>query len=512
MPQGKIQIQCAEHTFRAPLPRTLHMYLQWISPIDTMRPTILRSCIAAALCSGISSTAIAGTFYLPTQLAPEAEARVERLFVLANMPTIKRPIAINDVIRALEKVGDKDPALSQGIRQYIARYSKTVGLTHMSAEAGKGSSSDHTLNNRRGQGTNSKFYGSLNGYWAVNDFMAINAGAIVREGSANDNDVSFEGSFISVGWDALQADIGYRTRWSGPFQDSDMLVTTNATAMPGITLSNSQPFTDFGIRYELSLSRMSKSDKIESQADPSQDLSGYPKLLVTHLSFEPLEGFAIGFNRLLQFGGADRDQDPKSVFDALYNAKAADNIGMEGRDFGNQQSSITTRYTFNEGFPFSVYMEYAGEDTSAASDIHFGNSALMYGLHLPVLPYHFDVTYEHAEWQNGWYVNSNFGDGMQNDGSMIGHWQTNMRKVLDDSGGNAQTLKIIWDNYAGSSLTATLRTVQSDNSIAGGGVNGQELSLQYARAWGPTIVGASAINGENVLGESYSYLSGFIRW
>lgn len=477
-----------------------------------MRPLILRSCIAAALCSGIPTSALAGTFYLPTHLAPEAEARVERLFVLANMPTIKRPIAINDVITALDKVGDKDPALSQSIRQYIGRFNKTAGFTHMSAELGKGSESDHTLNNRRGQGTNSKFYGSVNAFWAVNDFVAINGGAIVREGAALDKDVSLEGSFISMGWDVLQADIGYRTRWTGPFQDSDMLVTTNAIAMPGITLSNSQPLTDFGIRYEVSISRMSESDEIESQADANQDLTGNPKLFTTHISFEPIEGFAIGFNRLMQFGGADRNQDPKSVFDAFFNAKAADNVGLEGRDFGNQQSSITTRYIFSEGFPFSVYMEFAGEDTSAASDVHLGNSALMYGLHLPVLPYNFDLTYEHAEWQNSWYVNGNYGDGMQNYGSMIGHWQTNMREILDSSGGNAQTLKVIWDNYTGSSITATLRTVQSANSLQGGGVKGQEISLQYARAWGPAIVGASAISGEDVLGESYSYLSGFVRW
>lgn len=484
-----------------------------------MRPLQLRNGLSSviALLSVFALPTSAGTFYLPNQLAPEAEARIERLFVLADMPTIKRPIAVNDVVRALDKVKDTHPTLSQGIRQYIARYSKTVAISHASLELGNGSEENHTLSNRRGQGTNSMGYASINGYWVVNDFIAVNAGAIYREGlsdapaklgSEEPTNLSLEGTFVSFGWDQLQVDLGYRSHWMGPFQDSDMLISTNAAAMPGITFSNSQALTGLGIRYEVSVSQMSKSDKIESELDKNVDLSGHPKLFITHLSFEPLEGFAIGFNRLMQFGGADRPQDPQSVFEAFFNAKAADNVGLEGRDFGNQQSSITTRYTYSDGIPFSVYMEFAGEDTSAASDIHLGNSALMYGVHLPVLPFDLDVTYEHAEWQNSWYVNGNYGDGMQHQGSVVGHWHTNMRALQDSSGGNAQTLKLIWDNYGGTSITATYRSVENTND----GNKGNELNLQYARAWKSSIIGATLISGEDVLGESYSYLSGFIRW
>lgn len=470
--------------------------------------------MAIAFSSAVVSPSYGGTFYLPNQLAPEAEARIERLFVLANMPTIKRPIAVNDVIKALDKVKDTDPALTQGIRQYIARYSKPVGLTHASLELGAGSDANHTLSNRRGQGTNSLGYASLSGYWAVNDFIAINAGGIYREGveaklgSATPNDLSLEGTFVSFGWDVFQTDIGYRGHWMGPFQDSDMLFSTNAAAMPGITFSNSQALTSFGLRYEVSLSQMSETARIRSHEQEGVRLTGNPKLFTTHLSFEPIEGFAIGFNRMLQFGGADRPEDLNSLMDAFFNAKAADNIGLEGRDFGNQLSSVTTRYTYSEGMPFSVYMEFAGEDTSAASDIHLGNSAMMYGLHLPVLPFDLDVTYEHAEWQNGWYVNGVYNDGPQNQGSTIGHWHTNYRTLQDNSGGRAHMLKILRDNYNGSSLTGTLRGVEN----AGDGSWGQEVSVQYAQAWGPSIIGTTVISGENVIGESYFYLSGFIRW
>ena len=79
------------------------------------------------------------------------------------------------------------------------------------------------------------------------------------------------------------------------------------------------------------------------------------------------------------------------------------------------RSLTTTAYNLvvnATGFPFSVYMEYAGEDTSAASDVDLGNSAIMHVIHLPVLPFDLGLSYEYAELHTGWYTNGNYGDGM----------------------------------------------------------------------------------------------------
>jgi hypothetical protein len=48
-------------------------------------------CLPCVALSFFSLKAHASSLYLPEQLSPEIEARIERLFVMANMPRVKRP-------------------------------------------------------------------------------------------------------------------------------------------------------------------------------------------------------------------------------------------------------------------------------------------------------------------------------------------------------------------------------------------------------------------------------------
>ena len=59
-----------------------------------------------------------------------------------------------------------------------------------------------------------------------------------------------------------------------------------------------------------------------------------------------------------------------------------------------------------------------------------GNSALSWGIHLPRIAERFDVTVEVSEWQNGWYVNTVYEDGMTNNGLVTGNWAADQRKIV----------------------------------------------------------------------------------
>ena len=471
----------------------------------------------------LSSAAVAGSLYLPLQLAPEIEARIERLFVLANVPIIKRPIPIKEVQRAIELAGDRDPALVNSVRLYLERYAPRANITHFSAYGSYSEGDAVVLPNKRGIDTNSEYFVSLAGHSILTDWLAVNYAGMVGERDNQRKSDFYDGHFLSIGHDYVQVDIGFRPHWFGPFQESDMLISTQAGSMPGVTVSNVVPLPLFNLRYEVFLAQMSESDQIRSR-DRETVVTGRPKLFGMHLSAEPLPGIAIGINRLMQYGGGDRSESASDLAQAFFNPKANDNIGAsEGRDFGNQLSSITTRYTFSGKFPASVYMEYAGEDTSASSGIHFGNSALMFGLHLPKLGQDLDLSYEFAQWQNAWYTNGNynFGEqaaypGLSNYGAILGHWGANYREPLHAIGAEAHMLKLIWDIRPGSALTSVYRQVDNEAlsaaDVARGYQQAQELSLEYSHAWGKFIVGMKTLFGEDIFGESYGTVSGFIRW
>lgn len=470
-----------------------------------------------ALILFISAKSNAGSLYLPLNLSPEIEARIERLFVVANTPIIKRPLTAKQVFAAIDKAKSRDPELAASVRHYMRRYTRKAAITHSSLEiANRQRLEDdipsYTESNARGYGSYSRYQLSSSAYWVMSDFAAVNLGGIIGERPYDQKDEFADGSFISLGWDSLQADIGYRPHWWSPFQESAMMISTQAPTLPSITISNVVPFSFLGLSYELFVAQMSESDEIKSEADSTSRLTGDPRLMGVHFNLAPIDGFAIGFNRLMQFGGADRSSGVKDVANAFFNAQENENIDQAGRDFGNQLSSITTRYTSAGDFPLSVYMEYAGEDSSLGSSAHLGNTSLMLGVHIPKLTDYLDLTWEHAEWQNSWYVNNNYGDGLRHYDSVIGHWSGDQRQKGDAKGGKSQTIKLLWDIHNGKSLLIKYEEIEKSPFSNADYTKGEALTLQYSQSFGRAITGLTLSQGTSVFGGNFSQLSGFIRW
>ncbi|MBD1391148.1 hypothetical protein IC617_17095 [Neiella sp. HB171785] len=446
--------------------------------------------------------------YLPLKLSPEIEYKVERLFVLADEPILKRPISIRAVYKALAKLGHQDPALSRAIKAYLKRYNATAAATHASAKLSSTDSLDNTktLANSRGRTTGSSYEIAAAGYFSPNDYVWVNVG-----GLSHDDESYLEGTYLSFGTEWAQVDIGYRPHWFGPFQDSDMLISTNAKTMASVTISNTVPLTDFGITYEMFFAEMSTSKLILSQ-DTDERLKGEPKLFGLHLGFQPLDGFAIGFNRLMQYGGGDRDDSLGDLFKAFWDPSGQDNVGDKGRDFGNQLTSITTRYTFPGEMPFSVYMAYAGEDTSNGDNFRLGNTSLMFGVHLPKLTDQLDFSYEFADWQNSWYTNTNYGDGLREEKVVIGHWGGQNRDLQPPVGATTHMAKLIWEMSGSQILTTTARFISNEDYYGADYDDGYELGIEYTHALRYGLVGAELLTGQNVYGDSFATATGFVRW
>jgi hypothetical protein len=445
--------------------------------------------------------------YLPLNLDPSIERQIERVLILADKPVLTRPLAAATVLDALPKACRSEPVLCQEVRRYLARYMRNWSVTEAGVEVASSSDAAQSLPNRYGLTTASDWAASAHGYWQPSDYALVSVGAVAYQG-----EIVPEGSLVSVGFDRAQLDLGYRARWMSPLTDSSMLVGTNAATMPSITLSNYVPLTRFGLQYQAFISGMSRSDRILFQDGFT---SGHPRLAGVHLSIEPASGWSLGANRLLQFGGGGRGGNSfGELVRAFINPSRYDNVDPTQTDeqFGNQLASITSQFLFPGRTPFTVYFEYAGEDTSYGRNYLLGNSALSGGIRFPQLWKRFDLTYEVSEWQNLWYVSGVYGDGLTNDGHVIGHWGGDARAPGDAVGALSQMLRIGWQPKFGGTLDLRLRTLSNESYGAVDYERAYNATLRYSYPVGQFDIGAEIFAGKDVFGESFSRTAAFVRF
>ena len=470
-----------------------------------MLPRIAALCVATLICN--TAAARGASPYLPVALSPEIERLVERAMILADKPILTRPIAAATVLDALPAVCARDAALCEQIRRYLASYMQSGALTHASLSLASGSSEATTLRNRRGMRSDSAYELSASLYWQPSDYLLVNAGFLAYE-----DDSVPAGTFVSFGVEHAQVDIGYRDHWFSPMTDSVMLIGTHAQTMPSITLSSYAPMTRLGLRYELFIAEMSESSRI---AFGDGFTSGKPRLAGMHLSFEPLPGWAIGFNRIMQYGGGDRPDTFGDLLDAFLRPNERDNTGEGGdRDveFGNQAASITSRFLVPGAVPFAVYFEYAGEDTSKNSNVRLGNAALAGGVHFPSLWRGFDLTVELGEWQNAWYEHGIYQDGLRHENAVIGHWGGDLRVRGDGVGARSLMTRVGWQPRFGGAVEATYRALDNEAYTGIDYERAHSLEVRYSRSWRDFHFGAEIYLATDAFGESHSRAGAFIRF
>jgi hypothetical protein len=362
--------------------------------------------------------------YLPLNMSPEIERQIERVLILADKPILSRPIAAATVLDALPAACRIDRVLCGQVRRYLNRYMRTVNVDQASV-AGVSSDSSGTIPNSYGTPNDSSYQASVGAHWQVHDHVILSAGAVAYEDEINPT-----GSMLSIGFDWAQLDVGYRPHWYSPFTDSAMLISTEAQTLPSITLSNYRPLGSWGLTYELFMSEMEFSDRIGfgKSCNPLQlpqpdetCTSGKPRLGGMRIGIQPTPGWSLSANRLLQFGGGKRDGSYTSFLRALWRPRQYDNDPAQNQQFGNQLASFTSRFIFPGQTPFAAYLEYGGEDTSYEGNYRLGNSSLSIGVHFPHLFRRFDLTMEVSEWQNAWYVNGLYSDGLTDNRLVLGH-------------------------------------------------------------------------------------------
>jgi hypothetical protein len=456
--------------------------------------------------------------YLPLNMSPHMERQIERVLILADQPILSRPIPAATVLDALPAACRIDRVLCSQVRRYLNRYMRRLNVDHAGIEGASGDES-RPIPNSYGTPNDSAWRASLGAHWQVHDHVILSVGAVAHEDEVNPT-----GSMLSVGFDFAQLDVGYRPHWYSPFTDSAMLISTEAQTLPSITLSNYRPLTSLGVTYEVFLAKMEYSDRIAfgTSCDPTRPAqpdetctAGRPRLGGMRIGIQPTPGWSLSANRLLQYGGGKREGSYTQFLRALWQPREYDNrsetLGQD-QEFGNQLASFTSRFIFPGSTPFAAYLEYAGEDTSYEGNYRLGNSALSIGLHFPRLWRHFDLAIEVSEWQNVWYVNGLYGDGLTDNGLVLGHWGADQRIFGDDIGAQTAMARLGWEPRFGGLFQVRARTVENESYGLNDYERGYDVSVSYARTLAGFTAGAEFTAGRDTLGNDFSRLAGFVRF
>lgn len=452
--------------------------------------------------------------YLPLQAAPLIELELNRLATLAKLPLLTKPYHAATVNRYLKKIADSHPTLYTRITTYLSRYKKEAALTQAAVQLNYADTKNIAIPNQRGQMADANYQASFSGFWQVNQYLIINGGGRYFEGG----DYLKTNTFVSFGLDVFQVDIGYREHWLSPFQESAVLLSTQAKSPLSVTISNPTLLTDFNIKYEISIGLLDKQDGIRFDKDQPA-VSGEPTLLVMHLSAQPFDWWTIGFNRTLMFGG-DKKVTLSDIWHGIIDPVNSDNCGGEGtelqdcsEELGNQQASITNKFDLNLlHMPVSFYYEYAGEDTSHYSNNRLGNTAHSFGLFLPYLNKIMSLNMELTNFQSAWYTHHIYDEGYSNENVKMGHWWGSMKDPKDGVGGKAGSIRFDWQNSNESQITLLYRTANFDESTFADYQQSHELEIKYSRVVDSGFLGLKLYLGKNNYDENFVQTSVSYTW
>jgi hypothetical protein len=452
------------------------------------------------------------TAYLPLNLEPEMERQIERVLILADEPILRRPFAVKLVKNALPAACRVDAVLCHRVERYLERYSRNYAVTAASATGTLTLGKDTTgiVPNEYGMPVDSKWELSAQGYVQANDYLLASVGGVAYSGRTVP-----VGSMLSLGDRYAQLDIGYRNHWWSPMTDSSSLMSTEAPTLPSATLSNDEPLTRLGLQYELFLARMTKN----LIAYDGKEATGNPRLFGLEVSIEPFPGWSVGVNRLLQYGGgAGLPDSTRFLLRDFFRP------GGQSQNQGNQEASYVSRFIFPGRVPFAVYFQYAGENTEDGGSYLLGNAAMSAGIDFPKIGKFFDLTYEFSEWQNTWYANFIFLNGMTTDGIVDGNWGAAEREPNGGAGARSQMLRVGWEPSFGGYLEERVRTLVNQEYYAiaeqrtySPGVpypyhHYIDFTLRYSRPWNSAVIGGELLTGQDVYGQRFSRLSAFVRY
>lgn len=449
------------------------------------------------------------TAYLPIAIDAHLQLQVDHLFALTHGNPMRKPYSINEIEAALEKIKPTHPSLYNYIARQLGRYDGQKKISRRGIKAGLSSKKEQWIANQRGLTSSEQLQGKLEAVWRPKRAILAQAGIDYR---VNGTNIVPYNTFLALSRKKLQVEIGYKEHWYSPFKFSSQLISSNAKMGPSVSLSTIEPIENWWrLKFDLFYTRLDTLEKGIRHSGAWHD--GRPHLLGTHINLEPVNGWKLGFNRLLQFGGGPRKVSFGDILRGFINPAKNDNAySHDERDdeLGDQLASITTSYRFGIDFPVEIYAELAGEDTQGQSNLSLGNQATGFGLFLPKVHENIAFRYEYNRFKTGWYTNHNYRFGNTNDGAVIGHYAGDQRKF--GHGVPTEIHKAAVDFFKSIDTSWGLSLASINNKDRSLYRKGYELQLQARHLWQEYTLESKLTAGKSVFSDSYVRFSYAIHW
>lgn len=242
--------------------------------------------------------------------------------------------------------------------------------------------------------------------------------------------------------------------------------------------------------------------------------SGTPKLAGTHLSIEPIEGWKIGVNRMMQFGGGPRKVSMKDVFKAYFDPAGNDNSGLTGsvdKELGDQWVTITSSLRTNFITPVEWYLETGGEDTREHKNYQFGNVANSFGMFFPQLTRSMTLRFEHTNMHRLWYVHHIYPKaGNSINGSVVGHFVSDRRIFNDGVATQVNSMEVGLNERNNSFWKVKLLSIE--NKSSSDYQTSSEFQIINNRSYDDKRLETTLTIGKDVFGENYTWLAVNVYW
>ncbi|MEC4088613.1 MULTISPECIES: capsule assembly Wzi family protein [Pseudoalteromonas] len=459
------------------------------------------------------------TAFLPLGKDNILEYQIDQMFALIGTTPMSKPYRITEVNKTLSELERVDPALHQSIKTRLAPYLERDAITRRGIKLRVDSGDVQQLANDRGNSSSEYAELSFDGIWRGSDTSLVQLGAEYRVDAGK---VVPYNTFYALGGDNLQLTLGYKEHWFSPFKHGAQVYSNNAQAPLSASVGLNLPLENWwNFDFELFYSELEHVEEGILYQDTLHD--GTPKLAGTHISFEPLDNWKIGINRIMQFGGGPREVGIKDVVKAYFDPAGNDNVGLVGssdEELGDQWASITSVFKTNWLMPIEWYLEYGGEDTKEHKNYQFGNIASNFGFYLPALTRSLTFRYEYSNMHSLWYKNYIFPkNGNTRDGFVVGHAVANQRIFQDGVPSQGHLVELTYRENLDSMWRLELSTVKNSNHFVTFDVvntrnyeQARQLQLANTRRIYDKQVETSLTYGKDVFGESYTWLSVNVYW
>lgn len=271
------------------------------------------------------------------------------------------PLTANEINRALETANIRTPEqqkIVQSIRYSLDKQPKSLVNTTISAY---GQTDRKQLPQSFADDKTANFQAAAQVGLSEEDWE-VNIRANVKDKDMiDDEDLSFEGSYLAGKYANQWLIAGQIPTWWGPGHDGSLIRGDATKPVAGITLQRdtqaapSSPYLSWIGPWQYQL--------FAGQLD---DYKAIPdtKLIGMRLTANPTDWLEIGASRTFMWGGEGKSESLSSFFDALTGTK--DNVYDADEDISDQLAGFDTRVNLasltNANLPVGIYGQYVGED------------------------------------------------------------------------------------------------------------------------------------------------------